>query len=123
MRLAAAGKWNRNLLVPANDMNSRPAEIVLDDSYLDTRAKLLEVAAVLDRVDRSAAVSGGMPSESEQSRSKLIAAIQLLLDESPNRAEKIQHLFSRDYDPNWQTEMGITATTDRKETVASREQA
>lgn len=88
-------------------MNSRPAEIVLQDAYLETRAKLLEVAAVLDRIDRAESASSSLPSDAKVARDKLVAAIELLLNDSPDRAEKIQQLFSRQYDPQWRSEFGL----------------
>ncbi len=40
-----------------NDVtNPRDANRILDESFLDVRAKLLEVAAVLDRVDRASMI-------------------------------------------------------------------
>lgn len=92
-------------------MNSRPAEIVLEEAYLETRAKLLEVAAVLDRIDRAASESSSLPPDAQESRSKLIAAIELLLNDSPDRAEKIQQLFSRQYDPEWRSHFGLKEGT------------
>ncbi|SMP47148.1 hypothetical protein SAMN06265222_102249 [Neorhodopirellula lusitana] len=88
--------------------NSQPAETVLNESYLETRAKLLEVAAVLDRIDRSASTSGTpLPADGQQARGKLIGAVEILLQDTPNRAEKIQQLFSREYDPAWRQTLGL----------------
>lgn len=90
-------------------MKSRTAETVLDESYLETRAKLLEIAAILDRIDRA----GDSTGESEMSdaaamrHDQLTAAIRLLLSDSPRRAQEIQQLFSRAYDPNWRTEFEL----------------
>ena len=86
-------------------MNSRPAEIVLEEAYLETRAKLLEVAAVLDRIDRAASDTSTLTPEASADRGKLISAIELLLSDSPDRAEKVQQLFSRPYDPQWRSSL------------------
>lgn len=89
-------------------MNSRPAEIVLEASYLETRAKLLEVAAVLDRIDRAANDGDqGLPADSDQARRKLMGAIEILLEDHAGRAEKIQQLFSRPYESDWRTQFGL----------------
>ncbi|TWT94239.1 hypothetical protein [Neorhodopirellula pilleata] len=89
-------------------MNSRPAEAVLQESYLETRAKLLEVAAVLDRIDRAASTSrGSLPADSVQARQKLIGAIEILLQNEPDRAERIQQLFSRPYASDWRSQFGL----------------
>lgn len=89
-------------------MNSRPAESVLEESYLETRAKLLEVAAVLDRIDRAGQASGqALSANSGQARQKLIGAIEMLLQNEPDRAEKIQQLFSRPYESDWRSQFGL----------------
>lgn len=88
-------------------MNSRPAETVLEEAYLETRAKLLEVAAVLDRIDRAVPGSSSLSPDAQTARGKLISAIELLLGDSPDRAEKIQQLFSRQYDPEWRSQFGL----------------
>lgn len=92
-------------------MNSRPAETILQEVYLETRAKLLEVAAVLDRIDRAASESSSLSPDAETARGKLISAVELLLSDSPNRAEKVQQLFSRQYDPEWRSQFGLKEGT------------
>lgn len=80
-----------------------PKEI-LDRYFLETRARLLEIAAHLDRIDRAAQASdsNGAARTVEDSRRKQIeAALAILAEEDPGRAERIQQLFSRDYDPHW----------------------
>jgi len=73
-------------------------EQVVNRYFLEMRCKVLEVAASLDRVDRSDAAGNG----TEDPRlARLAEAIQVLLDDGPGRAEKIQLIFSRDYDPHW----------------------
>lgn len=91
-------------------MNIRTAEAVLNESYLETRAKLLEVAAVLDRIDRSVMEGDRLPPDQQAARGKLTAGIELLLKTVPNRAELIQQLFSHQYDPNWRSGMGLPPT-------------
>ncbi len=71
---------------------------ILDREFLEIRAKILEVAAALDRLDRAEGDVGGDP------RMKLIGdAINLIAakQSDPVRAEKIQLLFSREYDAKW----------------------
>ncbi len=79
---------------------SLPSKTVLDQFYLEARARLLEVAATLDRVDR-----GGMGSQDDPRLGLLRQAIHVL-DQStsknnPDRAEQLQLLFSRQYDASW----------------------
>lgn len=85
----------------------RPAATVLDESFLEVRAKLLEVAATLDRIDRAAAEASPLNDVDRSRRERLDAAIRLLLDDDPERAEKLQLLFSREYDPEWRNKMGL----------------
>ena len=73
-------------------------EQVANRYFLEMRCKVLEIAASLDRLDRAeSATNGGV----DPRLNKLEQAIQVLLDEEPGRAEKIQLIFSREYDPNW----------------------
>ena len=71
---------------------------VVNRYFLEMRSKVLEVAASFDRVDR-ADPSGkrGADPRLEQLR----RAIRVLLESGAGRAEKVQQIFSREYDPNW----------------------
>jgi hypothetical protein len=77
-------------------------DAVLEQEFLPLRAKILELAAGLDRLDRA---GGAMPSDDR--RERLERAIQLLLKEEPNRAEQVQLLFSREYDAAWRTKFEV----------------
>jgi hypothetical protein len=79
-------------------MTPLPADRVLDQFFLDARGKLLEVAAVLDRLGRGA---GADAARSDSRAAKLRGAIELLLGDAPNKAELLQQLFSLPYDPEW----------------------
>ena len=75
---------------------------VLDREFLEIRAKLLEVAASFDRIDRGAGSVEGDP------RMALYReALEVLLSDRPNRAEDIQLIFSRQYEKDWQTNLGV----------------
>jgi hypothetical protein len=75
-----------------------PAAAALDAYFHEARAKLLDVAAILDRIQRGS----DAPSVAKDPRlTKLFQALELLCDESGGRAEKVQELFSLDYDPAW----------------------
>lgn len=69
---------------------------VLDQDFLSVRAKLLEIAASLDRLDRA---EGAQPDDAR--RDQLRAGIELLLSDQADRAEQIQLLFSREYAEHW----------------------
>ncbi len=79
-------------------MKPIPGPRALDQYFLEGRSKLLDLAAILDRIDRgeNAADAGADPRLHRIQR-----ALDILLSDSPNRAELIQQLFSQEYDPNW----------------------
>jgi len=81
-------------------MHPAPA---IEQEFLPLRAKLLEIAAALDRIDR-AGWSKGQDPRAERIR----AAIELLGDSRGDRAEQIQLVFSRPYEEDWQGEFRIT---------------
>jgi hypothetical protein len=73
------------------------AEEVLDREFLELRAGLLQIAAQLDRLDRADAGAAADP------RLKSIhQALGVLAGIGPDRAERIQLIFSRPYEENWQ---------------------
>jgi hypothetical protein len=67
----------------------------LDLYYLDIRAAILGLAAALDRINHGGVVAA-------DARDRLIAqALDALADGRENRAERVQLLFSLQYDPSW----------------------
>jgi hypothetical protein len=81
---------------------SRPITAVFEQEYLPIRAKILEIAAALDRLQRA---SGSI--EADPRRSQIRAAIEMLLRSDDDRAEQVQLIFSRPYDDQWQDKFGI----------------
>jgi len=80
-------------------MTPLTAEQALDAYFLEARGKLLELAAILDRIGRGSNEAG----VSEDARLDAIRrALGVLHDRSGGRAERIQKLFSLDYDPAWE---------------------
>ena len=78
-------------------MTPMPAAQVLDQYFLEARARLLDLAAILDRIHRGAGAD-----QLDDPRGKRIqAAIKLLGEYHPNHAESLQELFSLPYDPKW----------------------
>lgn len=77
---------------------------VLEREFLEIRAKILEVAAALDRIDRA---EGSV--ESDVRAKRLADAIAIIGGdgEKATRAERVQLLFSREYDSNWIDEYQI----------------
>ncbi|MCO6047241.1 hypothetical protein NG895_25355 [Aeoliella sp. ICT_H6.2] len=80
----------------------RSAQQVLEAEVLNLRAKLLEVAAGLDRIDR-----GAEPLADAGTMETFRGAIETLLRPGPNRAERIQLLFSRAYEDSWRENMEV----------------
>ncbi|MFL2870316.1 MAG: hypothetical protein ACJZ8O_06150 [Pirellulaceae bacterium] len=75
---------------------------VLDREYLEIRAKILQLAASFDRLDRA---DGDVSSDD---RSDLIRkGLEILQSSDDNRAEQIQLLFSREYEDVWREQFGI----------------
>lgn len=83
---------------------SSPQQI-FDETYLATRAKLIELAATLDRIDRA----GQEKPVDDPRRARLEEALRILLAASPaaDRAKQLQQIFSRPYDAQWRREFGI----------------
>lgn len=80
-------------------MTPLPANKALDAYFLEARARLLDLAAALDRVGRGA---GAATTADDPRLRKIREALEVLGDESGGRAERIQKIFSLDYDPAWE---------------------
>ena len=72
------------------------SQLVLEREYLLVRAKILEIAASLDRIQRATGDTA-----SEPRLKQLQTAIKTLLEKEEGRAERVQLLFSRTYDHQW----------------------
>jgi hypothetical protein len=75
---------------------SLPSEKILDREFLGIRAKLIDMAASLDRIQRA---DGTIPSDPRIE--KITLALEILTGRSPDRAENVELLFSLPYDENW----------------------
>ncbi len=69
---------------------------VLDREFLEIRAKLLQIAASLDRMDRADGSN-----EQDPRVEQLQRAIGVLAGSRPERAESLQLIFSIAYDDDW----------------------
>ena len=85
----------------------RKADQIRDSTFLEVRAKLLEVAATLDRIDRAEKDEAGLAEPPANRRRQLDQAIQILLSGGDDRAERLQRLFSREYEESWRNDFGI----------------
>lgn len=79
-------------------MTPLPAKTALDAYFLEARCKLLDVAAILDRIGRGDGAAGV---QADPRVTNIRKAIETLLSKPDSRAEELQHIFSLAYDPNW----------------------
>jgi len=75
---------------------------VLNREFLEIRCKILELAAALDRLERA---DGSV--EDDPRLARLREALAVVLDQSQDRAEQVQMIFSRAYDDDWQATFKI----------------
>lgn len=78
----------------------------LEREFLQIRARILELAAALDRLQRAEQATGDAGPAvrlADDARMALIGqGLAALAQDTPDRAERVQLLFSRPYDPRWQ---------------------
>ncbi|MCA9136630.1 MAG: hypothetical protein KDB00_07720 [Planctomycetales bacterium] len=86
--------------------NVRTGDAIVAESFLDVRAKLLEIAATLDRIDR-ASDGATLGDRAGNQRDLLLQATEILLSDGPDRAARLQQLFSRQYEPDWRDQFGF----------------
>jgi hypothetical protein len=80
-------------------MTPLPAATALDTFFLEARSKLLDLAGILDRIGRgrdAAAVA------EDPRLVKIRQALEVLQNRSGGRAERIQQIFSLEYQPDWE---------------------
>jgi hypothetical protein len=65
--------------------------------FLEMRCRVLDLAAALDRLDRAE----GASLAGDARFMKLRRGIETLLQDVPDRADRVQQIFSRTYDPAW----------------------
>ena len=79
-------------------MTPLPAARALDQYFLDARARLLDLAAILDRVGRGA---DPQAASADPRAARIRQALEVLLGDEPAKAERVQRIFSLEYDPDW----------------------
>ena len=78
-------------------MSSLTAPEVLNREFLEIRCKILDLAAAFDRLGRA---EGSVKDDPRLAR--LREALQAMQGVENDRAERVQMIFSRQYDANWQ---------------------
>jgi hypothetical protein len=77
-----------------------PANKALENYFFEARAKLLDIAGILDRINRGQ--EAGEVAANDPRIDRIRKALEVLHDQSGGRAERIQQIFSLDYDPTWE---------------------
>ena len=80
-------------------MTPLTSKAALDSFFLEARAKILDLAAILDRIDRG---QGASDTHHDPRLERVRGALELLLESGPARAERVQQLFSLAYDSTWE---------------------
>jgi hypothetical protein len=80
-------------------MTPLPSGAALDSYFLEARCKILDLAAILDRIGRG---TGAAELDNDPRLARIREALEVLHDQSGGRAERIQKIFSLDYDPGWE---------------------
>ena len=75
---------------------------VLDREFLQVRARLIDVAATLDRIDRAED-----PVADDRRLERIRQAARILAGDASGRAEKLQLLFSLPHRDDWRTDYGL----------------
>lgn len=82
--------------------NAATAQSVLDREFLELRARILELGAALDRLDRA-----GGPPPGDPRLAAIARALDVLRAKDADRAEQVQLIFSIPYDEAWRTTLGV----------------
>jgi hypothetical protein len=86
--------WRKDKKMP-----SLPAAQALDRYFLEARSKLLDLAAILDRIGRG---DGAGEIDTDPRLERIREALQVLHDKGGARAERVQQIFSLPYDATWE---------------------
>jgi hypothetical protein len=102
-KLSIGGLLDANRLT-SGDAMPIPLEApeVLNREFLEIRAKLLEIAAAFDRLDRA---NGNVADDPRLAG--ISEALSILASTDSARAERIQLVFSRAYDDQWRAQFAI----------------
>jgi len=79
-------------------MTAQTADAVLDRHFLEIRCEILNLAASLDRIERSDRFSAVVD---DPRLTQLAQGLQILSTSGTDRAERVQLLFSDDYQTGW----------------------
>lgn len=74
------------------------AEATLERYFLEMRSRLLDVGAAMDRIEQA---EGAESVSMDERWRKLRQAAAVLTDDEPDRAARIQMIFSDPYEESW----------------------
>ena len=89
-----------------SDTAKPSADPLSQTEFLQIRSRLLDVAAALDRAQRA-----GWNRDEDARGQKIAEAFQILLDDGPDRAARIQQLFSLVHDQDWREKFQLKSRT------------
>ena len=75
---------------------------VLNREFLEVRAKILEIAAALDRLDRAAGTVEG-----DGRLERIRQGLAMLSTRRGDRTEQVQLIFSLAYDTGWRSRLQV----------------
>lgn len=79
-------------------MTPLAADQALAAYFLEARSKILDLAAILDRIQRG---DGSTRTLADPRLENVARALQILSNEPGGRAEAVQRVFSLEYDSGW----------------------
>lgn len=79
-----------------------PQAAALDREFLEVRARILEIAAALDRIERG---DGSVDGDARMERIR--RGLEALAVPGTDRAERVQVAFSLAYESDWQVRLGV----------------
>lgn len=82
-------------------MKPPPTAEVLDREFLTLRARLIDLAAGLDRLDRTSDPADSLADDPR--RRSILRGLEILAEPGSDRAARVQEAFSLPYDERWRT--------------------
>jgi hypothetical protein len=79
-------------------MTPLAADQALAAYFLEARSKILDLAAILDRVQRG---DGAAQTAADPRLERIARSLQILSADARGKAEAVQRVFSLDYDSGW----------------------
>ena len=79
-------------------MTPLAADQALAAYFLEARSKILDLAAILDRVQRG---DGATQTAADPRLERIARALQILSADTGGKAEAVQRVFSLEYDSGW----------------------